>query len=202
MSHKLSWVAVVAAAVWKLSIVAGCVLALSIGSSAKAGSFTYDITLPQSLGLTDVTGVITTTCDSCKLSSSNITSWSFNFSNNLVANFGGSSADVFQTPLLNLEVISAPPVMFWDQSISASTTFRALIQTEQGVISDEIVFAQGAIFLFAGVNTDQISSLPPFGVIGQEVTAVPGPIVGAGLPGLIFASGGLLAWWRRRKKIA
>jgi hypothetical protein len=37
-------------------------------------------------------------------------------------------------------------------------------------------------------------------VFSPNINGVPGPIAGAGLPGLIAACGGLIAWWRRRRQ--
>jgi hypothetical protein len=57
-----------------------------------------------------------------------------------------------------------------------------------------------ALFTTMAIGDDLRGLLAVNDVTARVAVPVPGPIAGAGLPGLILAIGGLLGWWRRRQR--
>jgi hypothetical protein len=71
---------------------------------------------------------------------------------------------------------------------NGSTTFSGPNNIINFFMDDLVSFAPEAGTGF--IDRIQVTTFP--------AAAVPGPIAGAGLPGLILASGGFLGWWRRK----
>jgi hypothetical protein len=88
-----------------------------------------------------------------------------------------------------------------------NTNDGSVIEIDTATGIQTVIATGGSRGDFAAVDTidnsllltqgDEIIKLSP---INGGFTAVPGPVVGAGLPGLVMAGGGLLGWWRRKRK--
>jgi hypothetical protein len=112
----------------------------------------------------------------------------------------GSLGTGFDSAMLDVFVNS---VLAYQRSFTTLADAQAFF-TDNPV---DIGFGPGGpatVELIYSLTGSQISSGFQFDYAFGSATAsaVPGPIAGAGLPGLILASGGLLGWWRRRQKIA
>jgi len=126
----------------------------------------------------------------------------------LDSRFGCTAADFVGFSAGSIALIPRGDCLFQDKVANAFTAgaLAALISNNVaggangGTALDPTAIP--ALLTSMAIGDDFRNLLAESEVIARIGVPVPGPIAGAGLPGLILAGAGLLGWWRRRQRTA
>jgi len=192
----------------------GATLAL-LGSTPASAGTTY--TVDKSFGHTQgheslVTGYITTDDTIGVLAPEDILGWHLHVVDmtavsGIVTNVsdGGSDTGLSVTFTPTALFSTSDGLFFNGLNMTANLRFGGLLRYEGSgdLHRPSVIFVGQYITLYGPVIDFQGNTIDPNPILDlSRIVTTPAPVVGAGLPGLILASGGFLGWLRRKKASA